>query len=163
MPIRNASRDSSRRWIRRRGATSNCCAERFPFERYRSLCDVGGADALLSRIVAARHPNLDCISVDLPAVTEIATRRIAADGLGDRVRAVGGDFLADPLPPADVVTMGMILHDWNLERKRELIAKAYQALPAGGAFIVVESLIDDARRREHLRVDDVAEHAHRIR
>ncbi|WP_407666211.1 methyltransferase [Mycobacterium pinniadriaticum] len=121
-------------------------AQRFPFDRYRSVCDVGGADALLTRIVAARHPHLACVSLDLPAVTEIAARRIAEDGLGDRVRAAAGDFLADRLPPADVVTMGMILHDWNLERKQELIAKAYQALPPGGAFIVVESLIDDARR-----------------
>ena len=42
--------------------------------------------------------------------------------------------------------MGMILHDWNLEKKRHLIRSAYEALPPGGAFIVVEALIDDARR-----------------
>jgi hypothetical protein len=59
--------------------------------------------------------------------------------------AVAGDFFADPLPPADV-TMGVILHDWNLDRQRPLIAKAYEALPEAGAFVVVEALIDDARR-----------------
>ena len=42
--------------------------------------------------------------------------------------------------------MGMILHDWNLEKKMHLIRAAYDTLPAGGAFIVVENLIDDARR-----------------
>jgi hypothetical protein len=42
--------------------------------------------------------------------------------------------------------MGMILHDWNLERKQALIGSAHAALPDGGAFIVVEHLIDDARR-----------------
>jgi hypothetical protein len=42
--------------------------------------------------------------------------------------------------------MGLILHDWNLEKKILLIRKAYEALPPGGAFIVVENLIDDARR-----------------
>ncbi|MDY6999565.1 MAG: methyltransferase [Actinomycetota bacterium] len=119
---------------------------RFPFGRYGRLCDVGGADALLTRIVAAAHPHLDCVSFDLPAVTEIARRRLAESGLGERVRAVAGSFLTDPLPTADVVTMGMILHDWNLEQKRALVAKAYDALPEGGAFIVIESLIDDARR-----------------
>ncbi len=121
-------------------------AERFPFDRYTCLCDVGGADALLSRIVGAAHPHLQCVSVDLPAVTELAQRKLAADRLGDRVRAVAGNFLVDQLPTADVITMGMILHDWNLDRKQELIAKAYQSLPAGGAFIVIESLIDDDRR-----------------
>ena len=45
------------------------------------------------------------------------------------------------------MTMGMILHDWNLEDKRKLIRAAFEALPAGGVFIVVENLIDDARRQ----------------
>jgi hypothetical protein len=121
-------------------------ATRFPFERYARLCDVGGADALLTRIVATAHPHLRCVSFDLPVVTEIAGRKVAEEGLADRVEAVAGSFLTDPLPAADVITMGMILHDWNLDQKRALIAKAYEALPDDGAFIVIESLIDDARR-----------------
>jgi hypothetical protein len=62
------------------------------------------------------------------------------------VTAASGDFFADPLPPADVITMGMVLHDWNLDRKTHLIRSAYEALPEGGALIVIENLIDDARR-----------------
>jgi O-methyltransferase domain len=50
------------------------------------------------------------------------------------------------LPKADVITMGMILDDWNLEKKKQLIKSAYAALTKGGAFIAVENLIDDARR-----------------
>ena len=64
----------------------------------------------------------------------------------DRIKVVAGDFFADDLPKADVVTMGNILHDWNLEQKKVLIKKAYDALPEGGAFIAIENLIDDARR-----------------
>lgn len=56
------------------------------------------------------------------------------------------DFFAEPLRKADVITMGMILHDWNLEKKMHLVRAAYEALPPGGAFVVVENLIDDARR-----------------
>jgi hypothetical protein len=121
-------------------------AERFDFSRYRTLCDVGGASATLSRVVAARHPHLRCTSWDLPAVEPIAQRAIAAAGLEQRVSTASGDFFRDPLPGADVITMGMILHDWNLETKRMLIAKAYQALPEGGALVAIEHLIDDERR-----------------
>ncbi|MDR7133313.1 hypothetical protein J2X06_000497 [Lysobacter niastensis] len=121
-------------------------ADKFDFSRYQTLCDVGGATGLLSILVASRHPHLQCISADLAAVTPIAQRRIAAAGLADRVEARSIDFFADPLPKADVITMGMILHDWNLEKKMHLIGAAYDALPPGGAFIVVENLIDDARR-----------------
>jgi hypothetical protein len=115
-------------------------AEKFDFSRYQSVCDVGGATGQLSIILGQRP------SFDLPVVEPIATRTIQQAGLADRIKAVSGDFFADPLPTADVITMGLILHDWNLERKRQLIRAAFDALPAGGAFIAIENLIDDARR-----------------
>lgn len=121
-------------------------ARSFDFSRYRTLCDVGGATGLLSTTVARRHPHLECLSFDLPVVEPIARRFIAADGMSDRVKTASGDFMKDALPKADVITMGMILHDWNLEVKQRLIRLVFEALPPGGAFIVVENLIDDARR-----------------
>ncbi|MDX6692003.1 MAG: hypothetical protein QOG15_3460 [Solirubrobacteraceae bacterium] len=121
-------------------------AETFDFSNYETVCDVGGATGQLCATLAARHPHLRCTSFDLPVVAPIAERSIAAAGLSDRVDVASGDFLTDPLPPADVVTMGLILHDWNLDRKMQLIKAAYDALPEGGAFIVIENLIDDARR-----------------
>lgn len=121
-------------------------AEKFDFSPYRTLCDVGGATGLLSTLVAGRHRHLRCISFDLPVVEPVARRSIAAAGLADRIDVASGDFFRDPLPKADVITMGMILHDWNLEKKMHLIRAAYEALPDGGAFVAVENLIDDARR-----------------
>lgn len=121
-------------------------AEQFDFSRYETLCDAGGATGLLSIIVAGRHPHLRCTSFDLPVVEPIAKRTIDAAGLSDRVATAAGDFFKDPLPQADVVTMGLILHDWNLERKMHLIRAAYDALPDNGAFIAIENIIDDARR-----------------
>ena len=121
-------------------------AEKFDFARYRTLCDVGGATGLLSMEVAKRHPDIACTSFDLPVVEPIAKKAIAAAGLSSRVGTASGDFFNDPLPKADVITMGMILHDWNLEKKRHLIRSAYEALPEGGAFVAIEALIDDRRR-----------------
>jgi methylase of polypeptide subunit release factors len=121
-------------------------AEKFDFSRYETVCDVGGATGELCMALARRHPHLRCISFDLPVVAPIAEEAIAGGGLSDRVQVASGDFFADPLPRADVITMGLILHDWNLERKLQLIRAAYDALPEGGAFIVIENLIDDARR-----------------
>ncbi|HEY2711589.1 MAG TPA: methyltransferase [Chthoniobacterales bacterium] len=124
-------------------------ADKFDFSRYQTLCDVGGASGLLCTEVAKKHPRIQCTSFDLPAVEPVAKKQIAAAGLSDRIRVVSGDFFHDPLPKVDVITMGMILHDWNLERKMQLIRAAYDALPSGGAFIAIEALIDDARR-EHV-------------
>jgi hypothetical protein len=82
----------------------------------------------------------------LPQVAPVATKHIAMAGLSERVTAVSGDFFNDPLPKAEVITMGMILHDWNLEKKMHLIRAAYDALPPGGALVAIEALIDDGRR-----------------
>ena len=121
-------------------------AEKFDCSKYKTLCDVGGAAGTLSMCVAEKHPHIKCVSADLPEATQIAKRKIAAAGLSDRIQTQDLDFFSDPLPNADVITMGMILHDWNLEKKMMLIRKAYDALPDGGAFVVIENLIDDQRR-----------------
>lgn len=121
-------------------------AEKFDFSKYKTLCDVGGASGLLSVLVARQHPHLRCTSFDLPQVEPIARKAIEREKLADRIQIVSGDFFKDSLPQADVITMGMILHDWNLERKKHLIRSAYEALPEGGALVAIENLIDDARR-----------------
>lgn len=126
----------------------NCevLAEKFNFSRYKTLCDVGGAMGVLSVTVARKHPHLQCTSWDLPVVEPIAKKYIESRGLSDRVKTASGDFFKDPLPKADIITMGNILHDWNLENKKMLIEKVYDALPEGGAFVVIENIIDDERR-----------------
>ena len=121
-------------------------AEKFDFSKYETVCDIGGATGQLCTILAARHPHLRCVSYDLPVVAPIADKHVAAAGMADRVETASGDFFSDPLPAADVITMGLVLHDWNLDRKMHLIRAAYDALPEGGAFIIIENLIDDARR-----------------
>ena len=121
-------------------------ADKFDFSRYRTLCDVGGATGLLCIEVAKKHPSIECTSFDLVPVEPVAKKHIASAGFTDRIRTATGNFFQDPLPKADVISMGMILHDWNLEKKMKLIRAAYDALPTGGAFIAVEALIDNARR-----------------
>lgn len=122
-------------------------AEKFDFSPYQSVCDVGGATGQLSIVLTTRHPHLQCTSFDLPVVEPIARRTIQAAGLSNTVRTAAGDFFADPLPRADVICMGNILHDWNLDGKLKLIRSAWRSLPEGGALIAIESVIDDDRRQ----------------
>ena len=121
-------------------------AEKFDFSGYNSMADIGGATGQLSTIVASRHPHMHCRTCDLAAVQPIAERRVREQNLDSRVTAEAIDFFADEFPPSDIITMGMILHDWNLADKKMLIAKAFRALPAGGALVAIENIIDDERR-----------------
>ena len=126
---------------------SRAIAERFPWARYRTVLDVGTAEGGLPVQLARAHPHLTGGGFDLPPLEPIFDRYVAGHGLADRLRFYPGDFFVDPLPAADVLVMGLILHDWGLEEKRALLVKAHAALPAGGALIVYDNLIDDDRRR----------------
>jgi precorrin-6B methylase 2 len=121
-------------------------ARQFRWRDYRTFVDVGTAQGGLPVELVRAHPHLQGIGFDLPMVGLIFERYVAAAGLQDRLRFVAGDFFVDPLPQGDVLVMGRILHDWDLEQRRILLAKAYAALPEGGALIVYEALIDDDRR-----------------
>jgi hypothetical protein len=121
-------------------------AEKFPWTKYAPVADVGAAQGAVPVQLALAHPHLEAIGYDLPVVKPIFEKYVQAHGVANRVRFQTGDFFKDPLPMADVIIMGHILHDWNMEQKLRLIQKAYDALPVGGAFIVYEALIDDDRR-----------------
>jgi len=121
-------------------------AEKFPWKNYQTVADVGGAQGGLLVQLCLAHPHLRGNNFDLAVVGPIFEEYVASNGLSDRLGFLRGNFFNDPLPKADVITMGHILHDWDLDQKRMLLAKAYNALPAGGALIVFEALIDDDRR-----------------
>jgi precorrin-6B methylase 2 len=120
-------------------------ANKFDFSNYKTLCDIGGAGGYLSAQVAMNHHHMNCISFDLSAVSPVATENINNMGLADRINIQSGNFFKDELPEADVITMGNILHDWGTSDKKMLIKKAYDALPAGGALVAIENIIDDNR------------------
>jgi len=120
-------------------------AGKFPWSRYKSAVDVGTAQGDLITQVALAHRHLAGIGFDLAEVAPIFEDYIARNNLSSRVQFHPGSFFTDPLPRADVVMMGHILHDWNLEEKKLLIRKAHEALPAGGSLVVYESIIDDER------------------
>ena len=118
----------------------------FDFSKYKTHCDLGGAGGHLAAQIAINNPHMHCISWDLPPVEAIAAENIKNMQVTESVSLQSGDFFVDEIPNAEVITMGNILHDWGLAEKQQLISKAYDALPPGGALVVIENLIDDARQ-----------------
>jgi hypothetical protein len=122
-------------------------AQAFPWADYSTFADIGTAQGDLVVQIAEANHHLKGIGFDLPVVEPIFEEYVSGSSAADRISFNGGDFFAEPLPNADVILMGHILHDWGLENKRMLVDKAYEALPEGGAFVVYEALIDDERRQ----------------
>jgi precorrin-6B methylase 2 len=126
--------------------SARAIAAKFPWQQYRTFADVGTAQGAVPVHVALANRHLSGIGYDLPAVKPVFEKYAAANGVADRIRFQPGDFFKERLPSVDVIIMGRILHDWNLEQKKALLNKAFEALPEGGACIVYEAIIDDARR-----------------
>ena len=122
-------------------------SKKFDFSNYGTLCDIGGAGGYLSAQVVLNNDHMKCISFDLPPVSPVATETINNMSLGDKIIIQSGDFFKEDFPKADIITMGNILHDWGTQDKKMLIKKAYDALPQGGALVVLENIIDDDRSK----------------
>lgn len=145
-----ANEDSLREFIRAMSGVQAgnfiAFANQFNFSEYTTLCDIGGAGALLSAQVVFHNPHMKCITFDLPKVSSIANENVKAMNLDKNIEIQSGDFFKDTFPAADVITMGNILHDWGTKEKLTLIRKSYEALPRGGALVVIENIIDNDRK-----------------
>jgi hypothetical protein len=121
-------------------------ATKFDWKKHNTVVDIGTAQGCLPVQIALAHPHINGGGFDLPPVQPLFERYVEESGLSHRLRFYAGDFLQDALPTADVLVLGRILHNWDRSAKKMLLKKAYKALPAGGALIVYERLIDDDRR-----------------
>lgn len=128
-------------------ASNRLIARNFPWKDYHTFVDIGTAQGDLAVQIALANPHLRGLGFDLPEVAPIFQQYAVTSGVSDRLTFVPGDFFKHDFPKADVVLMGHILHDWDLPTKKMLIRKAFEAIPAHGALIVYEAIIDDDRSR----------------
>lgn len=114
----------------------------FNLTRFRRLVDLGGATGHLPMAACRRYPNLRAAVFDLPQVIEVARAYVRAAGLAGRVELIAGDFFTDPLPEADLFSLGRILHDWSEEKNHRLLRKIHARLPKRGALLVAERILE---------------------
>jgi len=120
---------------------------KFDFNKYKTMVDVGGADGWLSIQVCLKHPGISCTTIDLSPVEPLARKKISHFKLSDRIRFLAGDFFKDEIPHADVITMGNILHGMDEDTKQDVINKIYRSVNPGGVFMAIENVIDNERRK----------------
>jgi hypothetical protein len=121
-------------------------ARQFPWRDHKSFADIGCAQGAVGVELCRAHRHLAGIGFDLEPVRPVFEAFVRAENLSDRLSFRAGSFFENPLPTADVLIMGHILHDWGLDTKMMLLEKAHGALPKGGALLVYDAVIDDERR-----------------
>jgi SAM-dependent methyltransferase len=111
---------------------------------YRSVLDVGGCGGALVGRLVTEHPCLAGHVFDLPQLEPVFDERMAELGVAGMVRFHAGDFFRDPLPHADVVVLGHILHNWPPKKREHLMRTAFEAVEVGGVLLVHDRMLDDA-------------------
>jgi hypothetical protein len=120
----------------------------------RVVADIGGADGSLLTGLLLRHTDRVGIVFDLPPVVAGAEETIEAAGLGDRVRAVGGDFF-DGVPEADVYFMSTVLHDWRDAEAGEILRSVAKAARPGARLVIVETVLPEGDTPGFAKLVDV--------
>ncbi|WP_460069665.1 methyltransferase [Streptomyces sp. YKOK-I1] len=125
--------------------TADALAGAYDFTAHRRLLDVGGGTGAFPVGLCRRFPGLRATVLDLPRITAMTREKVAGLGMAGVIDACDGDFLSGaPLPGGhDVILLSMILHDWDEATGRRLLAECHAALPAGGAVIICELVLDD--------------------
>ena len=124
-------------------------AQAFPWSKYKTFIDIGTAEGCVPVEIARVHAHLSGGGFDLPPVKPVFASYIRRQGMSDRLSFYPGDFFVDPLPMADVLVMGRILHNWDPPVRAMLLEKAYRAIAPSGALIIYDPLIDEERRQPH--------------
>jgi SAM-dependent methyltransferase len=109
---------------------------------FHSVVDVGGARGNLVAQIVDAHPHLAGGVFDLPPLEPAFHAHMTALGRAG-LTYHGGDFFTDPMPAADVIVMGHVLHDWAPAERRALVASAYRSVNPGGALLVYDPMVDD--------------------
>lgn len=105
------------------------------------LADVGGGDGSLLVAMLKSRPGCRGLVFDQPHLAAQVVANLAAGGVADRARFVGGDFFGSLGFSADVLLLKSILHDWDDARCVALLGRCRESLAAGGRLLIVERLL----------------------
>jgi len=138
-PDRHGIYDSAMNGVH--GLETEPMLEAYDFSAFRTVVDIGGGNGVTLAGILKRHPALQGILFDLPAVAERARSHIAAAGLSDRCRIQGGDFFSAVPPGADAYVLRHIIHDWQDQEAVTILRRCREAANRGGKILVVETVI----------------------
>ncbi|MDA2812988.1 methyltransferase [Nocardiopsis sp. RSe5-2] len=110
------------------------------------VADFGGARGNLAAGLVRAHPHLKAVCVDLPETAPLFERHMDRLGTTGQVAFHAADLLADPLPRADAVVLGHMLHYFGDGDRTELLRRAAGAVGPSGAVLVYDRMIGGDRR-----------------
>lgn len=114
---------------------------------YQSVLDLGGCRGSLTAQIVKAYPHLAGKVFDLPQMEPFFNEKVAEQGLGEKMTFHGGSFFTDPIPSADIVVLGHVLHDWDREQRKFLVQKAFDSVNPGGVLLCYDRMLDRSSSR----------------
>lgn len=112
-------------------------ADKLDLRGHTRLLDIAGGSGIYACTLVARHPHLTATVFERPPVDGIARTMIRKRESSDRVDVVAGDMFTDPLPRGcDLHLYSNVLHDWDVDKVRPLLAASFSSLAPGGMLLV---------------------------
>jgi predicted O-methyltransferase YrrM len=110
----------------------------------RTVLDLAGGPGTYAVLMASAHPQLSCVTVDLPGVSAVAAELVAESGLSSRVTCRAGDYHTDVYEPEtyDAVTIFGALHQESPEQIKGILKRAFAALNPGGVIYILDMMTD---------------------
>lgn len=110
----------------------------YPWPRRGIICDVAGGIGHVLAAILEHHPHARGILLDSPEVLEQADGFLRERGVADRIERRAGDLFGQLDARADVYTMKWILHDWDDDTCRDILARIRATMPSGSRLVTID-------------------------
>lgn len=102
------------------------------FGEIQHLVDLGGGDGTNAILFAKKYPHLKLTVFDHPSVCGLAEKKIAENGLSDRIQVHPGNIFNDAFPEADGFLLCHMATIFSAESNIKLLSKCKSKLKTGG-------------------------------
>ena len=118
-------------------------SKRIDLSNRKRLLDIAGGSGVYACSMAAHFPELCGTVLDKAPVDGIARKAILERGLTSRVNTLASDMFDGPLPDGyDVHLFSNVLHDWDVDKVKELLRKSSESIERGGLLIVHDAFLN---------------------
>ena len=123
------------------GGETEPMLDAYDFGAFRTVVDIGGGNGLMLEAILNRHPAIQGVLFDLPAVVDRARSTISRTGVSDRIRIQGGDFFSSVPAGADAYVLRHIIHDWQDPDAVTILRRCREAMAPEGKILIVEMVV----------------------